>query len=444
MNNPTWNLKLGTWNPRRRSRPAVTIIEVLFAILVTSVGLLGAIALFPVASAQARRARLNDMLGLAGRSAFNDFDTRGMRRPDRWLAWDANVPGGGAFVPALSVSNLQTAESFCIDPRMIASHTTTIPATGRQMMTGQSASGSAGGYAVQTFPYLEPYGDTTPDTMWNSGESFADLNGDNIHDPVQYSATLSRFTNGSGRIFDSSLMRRITLRSASGSAFGMRLPQADSIFRVEDDISYTRPENGGPNGATRADAATQNATFLPTGASNSWGRRASDGKISWIATIVPIFDVSGVPSDEYTLSVVMLYDRPTRLDALDATMERVVNGTFQSTGETGGEIRLTSTSAEQLKLKSNDWVMVSGTYDVSNAGTGPWVTRFQWYRITECDLEPEAITGGFERYATLMGQDWNMNFRDLNGGAGSVRVTIVQGAFAVYEKTIRLDYGSTF
>ena len=33
---------------------------------------------------------------------------------------------------------------------------------------------------------------------------------------------------------------------------------------------------------------------LNTGVPNSWSRRQADGKITWIATIVPQFDVSGV------------------------------------------------------------------------------------------------------------------------------------------------------
>jgi hypothetical protein len=441
------------------SRSGVTIIEVLFAILVTSVGLLGAIALFPVASAQARRARLNDMVGLAGRSAFHDFDARGMGRPDRWLAWDAQRPaalGGPAFVPALSVSNLKTAESFCIDPRMMASHTSSILASGvitGQFMGNQSASGNppGGGYAVQTFPYLEPYVDTNNSSIFDSTEGYVDLNGNGAHDPPEYSATI--FTDPvSGKSFDSSLMRRITLWDGGYMPNGMKrtmtLPMANSIFQIEDDVSYQRPENGN-NNSNRADASKQNASFLPTGTGNSWGRRLADGKISWFATIVPIFDVSGLPSDEYTLSVVMLYDRPSRLDALDATMERVVNGTLQSDGATGGEILLTSLSPnpDQLKVRPNDWVMVSGTYDVSRTGAGPYVTRFQWYRVAECDQEPEATaSGGFQMYATLVGQDWNMNFAHPPTaiGTGNVRVTLVQGAFAVYEKTISLEYGSTF
>jgi type II secretory pathway pseudopilin PulG len=456
-------------------RAGVTIIEVLFAIMITSVGLLGAIALFPVASTQARRARLNDMVGNAGRTAFHDFDTRGMRRPDRWLAWDQIKgqfitvnPGGN------SPSNLQSAESFCIDPRMIAAHTstsTTGPTSGRQFLTTTSATGNPGGQCVQTFPYLEPFVDQNNNSFWQTGEAFTDLNNNSIHDPPQLASTY--FAGGVYPSFDSTLMRRITLwdgipgtgmvNPATGAVipgtaragnipWALTLTEANAIFEIDDDISYFRPDgspdaNGRPT--DKSDPARQNATLLSTGYANSWGRRQAEGKITWIATIVPEFDVSGVAEDQYTLSIVMIYDRPNRLDDLisNPNLERVVNGVWQGgTGATGGEIYLTSTSYDQLKIRPNDWIMVSGSYDYLHTGTGPYVTRFQWYRVAECDPEPSALAGGgYELYATLMGQDWNMNFTNPPGSStANVRVTIVEGAFAVYEKSIRLEYGSTF
>src|SRR3954454_20687500 len=76
----------------RRPRRAVTIIEVLFAILVATVGVFSVIAIFPFASSQAKRARLNDMFAVAGRSAFHDFDARGMRIPDHLMAYDPGTP----------------------------------------------------------------------------------------------------------------------------------------------------------------------------------------------------------------------------------------------------------------------------------------------------------------------------------------------------------------
>lgn len=464
------NLKSKIQNLKSRQR-GVTIIEVLFAIMITSVGLLGAIALFPVASTQARRARLNDMVGNAGRAAFHDFDTRGMRRPDRWLAWDQIA---GSFVTvnfnptSPSPRNLQATESFCIDPRMIAAHTSTLttgPLAGRQVMGTTSATGNPGGQSVQTFPYLEPFVDQNNNSYWQSGEAFTDLNNNSTHDPPQLATTYFTGgvypTNAAGYAFDSTLMRRITLWDGIAGSFragsipwALTLAQANAIFEIDDDISYFRPDgspdsNGRPT--DKSDPARQNATLLSTGYANSWGRRQADGKITWIATIVPEFDVSGVAEDQYTLSIVMIYDRPNRLDLLDNKLERVVNGAWQGgTGATGGEIYLTATDPEQLKIRPNDWIMISGSYDYLHTGTGPYVTRFQWYRVAECDPEPvlNTTSGLYELYATLMGQDWNLNFLNPPGASIAngypVRVTIVEGAFAVFEKSIRLEYGSSF
>jgi hypothetical protein len=432
---------------RRRRRRAVTIVEVLFAILVATVGIFSVIVIFPFASSQARRARVNDMLANAGRSAFHNFDTRGLRRPDRWVAWDQRAGASGAFVPInldrrrppILPTNAQFAESFCIDPRMIAAHTTVVtPGNIQRLMPAVSATGGLGGQCVQTFPYTEPFTDANRDSMWNTGENFQDLNGNGVHDPPQWMSTLGPF-------FDSSLMRRITLRTAAGSNFCMTLAQANAIFMIDDDIAYQR------NAGDKSLPANQDALLVSGGAPspNRWLKRDSERKISWLATLVPRFDASlildpTIVIDEYVLSVVMLYEQPADLGTLDMYKERVVDGQFEGTGATGGEIVLTSTSPEQLKLRANNWVMVSGTYQMTPA---VFITRFQWYRVTECDAEPEFNGTAYVLNATLMGQDWNTAYANppttLGGLVGQVRVTIVEGAFAVYEKSIRLESGSS-
>lgn len=402
--------------PRRRG---VTIIEVLFAILVTTVGLFGALAVFPVASAQARRARLNDMLAVAGRSAFHDFDTRGMRRPDRWLAYDGKAyNNNGGFVPVLSVQNRQANESFCLDPRFVADNIA---------------------------------GNALPTNAW----SFPCYNGSG---DLIYVGSMT-FNN-----FDSTLMRRITLWSGYTNAAGQMIPltmqQANAIFVVPDDISYDRSTKEKSAPAQQLVANLGNAA-APL---NTWGSRLADGKISWFATLVPQFDLSGIQSDQYTLSIVMLNERqsPLRLAGAstteNVTKERIAVGQFlDPTGATGGEILLQAATAEHLKLRPNDWIMVSGTYLVTVSTTPVVVqtplTRFHWYRVSDCDAEPSPNAAGqYELYATLIGQDWNTSFKHplpagyslVGVGATPVRVTIVEGAFAVYEKTIRLEYGSTF
>src|SRR5687768_16617309 len=68
----------------------VSILEVLFAILITSIGLMGAIAVFPAAMSQARRGQQADATAIAGLKCLHDFDAMGMRRPDRWLYYSAS------------------------------------------------------------------------------------------------------------------------------------------------------------------------------------------------------------------------------------------------------------------------------------------------------------------------------------------------------------------
>jgi hypothetical protein len=396
-----------------KRRPGVSIVEVLFAILITTVGLFGAIAVFPFASAQARRSRIYDMMAVAGRSSFHDFDARGMRRPDMWIAWNEST---NQFMPAFTVAT--QLESFCIDPRMIAAHTNYISGSPQLHPTlapdpvNLGTLSSPGGRCVQNFPYAA--------------------------------------VGTSGAV--PGAMRRITLRQTGNSAVltsyntPMSRQQADAIFRIDDDLSYNRPEED------KSLPATQVVSSLPNAPVNAWGRRQADGQISWLATVVPKIDISGVRSDEYTLSLVMLFERANDLERVDyipptppnpwPLRERMIEGEWQGPGITGGEILLEAPGEDQLKLKPNDWVMVSGIYNVG----GTPVARYQWYRVSDCDMDAEsnASHGHYHKYATLIGQDWNMNFNRLNANVGQVYVTIIEGAFAVYEKTIRLDYGSTY
>jgi hypothetical protein len=443
-------------------RRGVTIVEVLFAILITTVGLFSAMAIFPFASAQARRARLNDMFAAAGRSAFHSFDARGMRRPDRWLAWDQRVnAGNGAFVPYLSLSNRQTHEAVCIDPRLIGKHTRFVGSN--QILNSvpvTRANGQPGFVPAQfatflhRFPYGEPYEETDYNGACDTSEGPLELNLSAGHDPPQMPhPSLGYPRNGppNNLPYDTSLMRRITLRTASGSNYAMSLLQANRIFISEDDISYDRDEEDKSKPASQSTVLLQSAASL-----NEWAKRNSEGQLSWIATLVPQYDVSGAPNDNYTLSIVMIHGRTDlRLETVDKMSERTVNGQLDGTGASGGEIVLASPDRDQLKLKPHDWVMLSGTYFpvVGQPNQPPQpISRFQWYRVSDCDIEPEEIsTGVYALNATLIGQDWNMNYVALplppnqpGGRPGDVRVTIVEGAFAVYEKTVRLEYGSAF
>ena len=98
-------------------RNGVSILEVLFAILVTVIGLLGVIAIFPVAASMARKGRTKDAVAVSGPTAFHQFDTLGMRRSAGWMAWNNT-----AMPPAYQNFTPQFGESYCIDPRMLTAN----------------------------------------------------------------------------------------------------------------------------------------------------------------------------------------------------------------------------------------------------------------------------------------------------------------------------------
>jgi hypothetical protein len=461
-------------NPKslhRPPRPGVTIVEVLFAIMVATIGIFSVIVIFPFASAQAKRARLNDMFAAAGRSAFHDFDTHGMRIPDQLITWDPNPASLGFqslneltqlnqpdFVWAtVTPINFQKNEAMCIDPRFI----------------GAWFTASAGLPAwCRTFPYQEPFSDANNDGICQSGETYTDLNNNGVHDPYQNSATFAGNIPSAptSRQFDMSLMRRVTLRS-SRTGGPMTFAQANAVFTIEDDIAYKRDDKDKSKPPTQ-DLIPLVPAYATSNPANEYLKRDSERNISWIATLVPQLNVSGVQSDEYTLSVVMIYERsngdiiinpvfpflPSQTPSAgglagDKFNERTVTGYCIGGGVTGGEFLLVSSDAEQLKVRPNQWIMVSGVLPAPNSTIG----RFQWYRVTECDPAPtlNQSTSMYELNATLMGQDWNLSvsapappsyiYSTLTAqGINTVRVTIVQGAFAVYEKTIRMEADSSF
>jgi len=94
-----------------RYRSGATVLEVVFAIAITTVGLLGVLTLLPVAGNRATLGRIADESNRVGRNAIHEFDVRHMRRQSMWAkysgtAYQAYSPGNG--------------ESFCIDPLFIA------------------------------------------------------------------------------------------------------------------------------------------------------------------------------------------------------------------------------------------------------------------------------------------------------------------------------------
>lgn len=94
-------------------RCGVTLLEVLFSMMIAAIGLLGAIALLPVAIEQANKGRQADAQAIAGEAAVNDFKVRGFHYYDNWIASDAS----GTFSKPLDFR-----QGVCFDPLAVSHH----------------------------------------------------------------------------------------------------------------------------------------------------------------------------------------------------------------------------------------------------------------------------------------------------------------------------------
>jgi hypothetical protein len=405
----TMNPKSKIQNLKSRRRPGVTILEVLFAIMVTAIGLMGAITLLPVAATQARKARTTDAATTAVTAAVGDFDTKGMRMPSRWIGWNqdwdlrASPPKPAASFRHLAEMSLPYGVSLCIDPRGIAANDQDNN-TRRELSTFPYT-------AISAFPY----------------------------DPI---------TSPAPRMF------RVTLSNSTLPVISLPSPMgkliADNLFTFDDDLQYDRPSDQSIVGLQRFE-------FLPA-ATTTVGRRQIEGNLSWMATLVPKLDrYSLSQSNEYVLSIVVFHGRPANMGRnpdtnnspllLDPKNERVLTipspGGMPGGGILGGEVLLQTPAATQedadelLDVHTNDWIMLSGQAQHAVPWPSGQVRRiniFKWYRVS--DIEFEVTWNGTvgERWVTLAGQDWDTNLANIEAVA-------VEGVVAVVEKTVRLELG---
>jgi hypothetical protein len=435
----------------RRSRRGVSILEVLFAILVTTIGLFGAIAVFPVASSMARKGRISDAAAIAGRGAVHTFDTKGMRRPDMWVgwnqSWDSRVPLPSPPGPSFqSVPNIVLAQpngtSFCIDPRFIA------------VNSGAAAQANP----ASIFPYVPPTAAVPGARMFRIG-----------------------LTNGVPASLGGTLMNGL---------------QANSVFILNEDPTTLRPGDGSVPGdrSMPAHGSVIQVDSDNDGTPDLFTSRNNDGHFSWMATLVPKHDLytpqltsavlnapQTIAPEQYVLSVVVFHDRPLVSFAVDPIpaasaipdasdsmynlAERPVGVNFADAGGTGfagGETLLiwppgpgqtlpnTAANYEQaqrmLKVRAGDWILLSGfaprwVYSPTNPPViANDVPVFRWYRITEADHEPEYHPAPEQHFAvavSLAGQDWDLTLTNP-------QAVIVTGVVGVYEKTVRLEVGTGF
>jgi hypothetical protein len=469
----------------------VTLLEVLFAITVASVGLLGAIAVFPLALAQARKGRLADTTSAGAQAAVAKFHAESMRRPDHWLYYfddfNNNVHGTAFFPAAGGVTGSSpVATAFCIDPRFF-----------EQNRIANANDGSLWSY----FPAV-PDGNS-----FNSG-----TNPNN----ATYWGRMPRLTLHSNNPDDDG---DGTPNPPQNAASRMTFVQADQIFRLEDELLYKRPpyKMGNddwaryPDGTTKGNEApaeqlfTQVQTAAGPPPTFIAGRRQEEGRLTWMATLSPRAvepqhvdhdnnsNTAPVPvgsflsdkqtniffADTYQLSTVVFYNRspdlvlslPGSPRPLTEWTAKILGGTqanpaggFWASGIGGGEVTITTNNpnehaayntAEALELKRGDWIALSRRMPVYDRVNNVYreLQHLQWYRISDTEETARQVNingdNRYERDVTLIGPDWPVDlWHTANNTWGSdtfadeIDVIIVTGAVHVYERSIKLDTGA--
>lgn len=407
----------------RRNR-GVTLTEVLIAMGILAVGLLGAAAMFPVGSYYMQKGEIADRGSAIARAAFSDLVARGELSPQNWYMYTP----GGVYVPMSDfMANWMAANAnpttgqydqaklnaeagfiYLIDPYGIAS----------------AAAGTSLNWGELTYaPVARRWGTPLPTNNGSPWAPFAYPADGGNHWPIRRLCTSSALVNGT------------PVESL-----------AATLYRSGDDVSFSIPDED--------DQPSQQLLALGQADLDNDGQpdplaRQSKGDYSWMAMVAPTQNAAQLavgldPSAYYyDVSVVVFYKRTPRL--LDST-ESLVAGAIVSTGTSGGEIFLDSDSITDAyeDFKTGQWVLVTAPHP-SSTDAKPLLFS-QWYRVLTIADEPDdldyppgasnAVTfdnKNTQRLVGLRGPDWPWP-------AGTeVRVGLFPGAVAVHTKTMRLD-----
>ena len=407
------------------ARRAVTLVEVIFAIGVVLIGMLGLLSVMTLAGRRAQDSvSLN--VGAAYSNTVVDFlkskqylaneQLVGIRRSTAQAPVTLlNAPPVPATRP-----NVAGPTSFCLDP-LYASHTT-VPAT---------PSGS--GYTSDLFPFFYP-------------------NHNPLDDPA-IPVTLGTWPVNQPRL----------------PRVGIALPQPNRNF-VDVEQSRFASENPDDLNVFFPDDATLSATFPALRATTSgveYGKRLPEGTYTWFATVNPF------PGNTHaSVSVVVLKERERTFDVPapvatgvtaarnNAVSERVAYVTYGSgfSGGAGGIVHLVASQSVVSDLSANDWLMLSRIVG------GRVVHR--WYRVAALDGDAEELTvdgnastddmtmgcrfpGGnagknvWRRKVLLDGSDWSFGFNPGpyadNTFGDNTYATLVKDVVSVTERVVQLQ-----
>jgi hypothetical protein len=475
-------LKSIAYSSRTRfaSRRGVTLLEVLVAIGVMVVGLLGMLALIPLGRMELVEAEKLDNSSTIGRWAFRDITVRGYLQPENWVN---PVTGGSVFGPAedpaagystsltpgvktreFAIADAMTPPiaPIVIDPLMLTPRR--FPATADETNQRQ---------ICKLFPY----------SLSLSG---------GVAGMPEANANRPRMARVSLRAFPSEII------SSSPANLMMRADIASRYFRSSDDLNFDVPVDTSKRPIqiySRSSASTQ-TIYTNDGYINSLqpvtniATRSFRGAYSWFMVVEPNLaefyspsasnspalggpSASAVSIRQYRVWVIVCHQRPLNavngqtLSQAEAVSERLVFVDFVDRNTARlrvGGINNEGDALNALNVKANQWIGVVGRYaEPLVAGGNRYI--MEWYRVTGVAERPTHLSGTqWYREVTLVGREFfglgfsfidedNTTYPDMATSlTGSSTATqpvtgwgvLVSGVRGVYEKSIYVDRPSLY
>jgi hypothetical protein len=469
-------------------RRAISLTEVLIAMGILTVGLLGVASVFPVGGWYMQRAEIADRGSAIAQSVMSDLVARGMLNPGSWFVMVPNASNGTATQPNYLFSGVDGKYAPVVHP----AGSTSVDAT----FTRPFAEALSQGLKVNADPVIltKQFGSAfVIDPMYVAAASrpVSDRNNDSAY-AFPASAHYTHPWPGSTyygtsawdpwRAASNSLtgdktwpIRRVTFQQPSGWPLDKAL--AEGIARIGDDLVTDLPARDDRPASQKWDVDSTSGAPM----ARQW-----TGDYSWVASVTPTTNAArnGMAHNpegfDYDVSVVVFYKRalPSTVpllpqDVVDAAAhERMVGAKIISTGTSGGQLLLsaitnssgvtdiTDANGKSIspfdQLKVGQWIMLCGPHPNSSTSEPRFVLN--WYQVLSIegantrlntygtDTPAPAATEPDRRLITVRGTQWPWQPSTSTGYAASpatvsddLCVGIFKGAVAVHSKTMRLE-----
>lgn len=399
------------------TRRGVTLVEVLFAIGLILVGMVGLISVIPVAGHQAQDTISLNAGAAMATSAYGELKSRQFLDPDNWVTVDDTALSYSLISPLAATS------SVCIDPLYMADRRNYVADT------------------VATGGYYIPYSAMVTNGHRRFRFPYYKENHNPLVDPSLPTTAATQWPTAGTRL------TRVSVDRPAQSGVQM-ISQSEAMLLSQggDDLAVYLTKDRTLNPVLESSQAIVGG--IPT------GQTSVNGRFSWMATVNPL---PGSPFASVSTVIFRTRDRsfytaanhagPAAVPRDNASGERLayVTEAYGFQGGAGGTVVIAAARNTPSKLRVNDWLMMS-----RNVGGA---TLHRWYRVMSTIDEPlettmpDPVHGTtreiWARRIMLDGPDWSFGFPTGAPADSTVAdntvVTLVDNVVAVTEHTVRIQ-----